>query len=1233
MRKNFLKKNNHIIRIASLTGFYTLLASLGLSVSIIAGIVSPFWPASGLAIALLALWGLRLWPAITIGAVAANVLIAGSPLAVAVGIAAGNTLEALVGAWMLRRLGVLGEISSVRDAAVLLAVTVIAPVPSSIVGALSMYVGGVSPSETLPWICLVWWVGSSLGTFTVMPMILAYVGHKVPEIYPRRPGEFAGAIVLVATMSIFAHYSVNALSSLGIPVIPPAPFIFPPIVWAMLRLRPRDAILVMAIGCTCVVASALVRIGGGPGIGPILFLHLVLMSVGGGWLILLGEIAGRKRIDSELNEQRNQFVELAEAMPQIVWSTDVFGKNNFFNSRWCEYTGMTLEESYGDGWNKPFHPEDRQRAWNAWQSAVSGKGEYSLECRLKAADGSYSWWLVRGVPKLDSNGNICKWFGTCTDIDDIKKLEEDRQKFVLLANSSSEFIGMCDLDLNPLYVNPAGLHIVGLPDMAAACRIKVQDYFFPEDQQFIVEEFFPRVMRNGQDMVEIRLRHFQTGEPIWMLYNLFSVLNSSGTAIGWATLSHDITKRRQSELQLRESEQRWHFAIDGSALGLWDWNVLEGTVFFSLRWKAMLGFDEDEVSNSLSEWESRVHPDDVTKVMADVERHLRGETEYYENEHRMLCKDGSYKWILDRGKVVEFTAEGKPLRMIGTHTDITERKENEERNRIAATAFESQEGMVITDVNNHILSVNQAFTRITGYTAEDVIGKEPHLLSSGTHDKHFYDSMWHGIIHEGSWSGEVINKRKNGEIYTERLLITAVRDGNGEICNYVASITDISQSKAAAEKIHNLAFYDPLTQLANRRLLLDRLQHSLANGSRSNQKGALLFVDIDHFKNLNDTLGHTAGDILLKQVAERLLHNVREGDTVARIGGDEFIILLEGLSPQSEQMSAQTESIVHKLQIALSSPYEINGHSFISTVSIGATLINNYDVSSEDLLKQADIALYRAKDSGRNRLQFFDPKMQKIVDSRVEIENELRIAIEQKQFELYYQIQVDNDGFPIGSEALIRWQHPERGLISPFYFIEVAEDTGLILPIGQWVLEAACNQLEKWKKVERTRELSLSVNVSAKQFHQPDFIDILRNTISRYDIDPAYLKLEITEGTLLENIENIIPQMLELKKIGLRFELDDFGTGYSSLQYLKVLPLTQLKIDQSFVRDIATDSNDRTLVRTIISMAHNLGLKVVAEGVENEDQLKFLKNNGCDHYQGYLFSKPVPIKEFEALLN
>lgn len=551
---------------------------------------------------------------------------------------------------------------------------------------------------------------------------------------------------------------------------------------------------------------------------------------------------------------------------------------------------------------------------------------------------------------------------------------------------------------------------------------------------------------------------------------------------------------------------------------------------------------------------------------------------------------------------------------------------------VAATAFETQEGIIVTDANGKILRVNNAFTEITGYAAEEVIGKNPRILGSGRHDQHFYAEMWKCVQRKGKWKSEIWNRRKNGEIYPEHLTITAVKNQNGIIVNYVATLTDISVSRAASDEIKHLAFYDPLTRLPNRRLLMDRLRQALVSSTRSCKKGAILFLDMDNFKNLNDTLGHGIGDLLLQQVAQRIEACVRDGDTVARLGGDEFMVVLEGLSEHDAEAANQTGSIAEKISASLNLPYQLASHIYHCTPSIGAVIFIGNDIEIDELFKQADIAMYQSKKDGRNLIRFFDAKMQQTINQRALHENELRNALHKNQLHLYYQIQVDRSGQPIGAEALIRWIHPERGLVSPAYFIPLAEESGQILPIGQWVLETACAQLKLWQRHAPTRDLVLAVNVSAKQFHQLDFASKVQATIERHAINPKKLKLELTESMLFENIEVIIETMNTLKAIGIQFSLDDFGTGYSSLQYLKRLPLDQLKIDQSFVRDIITDKCDKTIVQTIIGMAQSLNLDVIAEGVEDSNQRQHLLNAGCIHYQGYLFARPVPIEQFEALL-
>jgi len=572
-------------------------------------------------------------------------------------------------------------------------------------------------------------------------------------------------------------------------------------------------------------------------------------------------------------------------------------------------------------------------------------------------------------------------------------------------------------------------------------------------------------------------------------------------------------------------------------------------------------------------------------------------------------------------------------RFIVLSRDITERKRVESELRIAATAFEAQEGMLITDAAGIILRVNKSFAKITGYSAQEVVGNNPRILNSGLHDTHFYREMWDRISEFGNWEGEIWNRRKNGEVYPELLAITAVKRSDDIITNYVATFSDISERKEAAKKIEQLAFYDPLTGLPNRRMLVDRLTQALAVSSRNGMEGALLFLDLDHFKTINDTLGHHVGDMLLQQVAQRLSCCVREGDTVARLGGDEFVVMLEGLSADEVSSAEQTEAVGEKILTTLSRPYQLAGHEYHNTSSIGAVLFSGHQQSVDALLQQADIAMYQVKQSGRNNLRFFDPQMQHAISVRAELESELRKALEKNQFHLFYQIQVDALNRPLGAEALIRWVHPERGLVSPVQFIPLAEETGLILSIGAWVLGTACAQLKVWQQDQKTRDFMLAVNVSARQFCHSDFVDQVRKLVAYYEITPGRLKLELTESLLMDTIEVNIATMTALSEIGVQLSLDDFGTGYSSLQYLKRLPLDQLKIDQSFVRQLASDNSDKAIVGTIIAMAESLSLNVIAEGVETEEQRQLLKQMGCNCFQGYLFGKPMPIEQFEALLK
>ena len=549
--------------------------------------------------------------------------------------------------------------------------------------------------------------------------------------------------------------------------------------------------------------------------------------------------------------------------------------------------------------------------------------------------------------------------------------------------------------------------------------------------------------------------------------------------------------------------------------------------------------------------------------------------------------------------------------------------------RVAAIAFETQEGMFITDPKGVMLRINQAFTDITGYTAQEALGQTPRMLSAERHDAKFFEAMYASLKTDGVWKGEIWNRRKNGDTHPTWLTITGVTNEKGVLSHFVATLTDISQRKAAEEKIQHLAFYDPLTQLPNRRLLLDRLHRALASSARTDRMGALLFIDLDNFKVINDTLGHDQGDLLLKQVAQRLLGCVREGDSVARLGGDEFVVVLEDLSQIAQEAATQAERVGEKILANLNTSYDLMGRKCHSTPSIGITLFWGHLNSVDELMKYADLAMYEAKKAGRFTLRFFDPKMQAAITARADLEKDLREGMLREQLLLYYQAQVDALGRVTGAEVLLRWQHPQRGLVLPNAFIPLAEETGLILPIGQWVLETVCLQLAIWARQPETADLSIAVNVSAAQLRQSTFVAHVLATLESHGADPRKLKLELTESLLLANVEDTIAKMQALKRAGVRFAMDDFGTGYSSLSYLKRLPIDQIKIDQSFVHDLSSEVNDDAIVRTILALAKSLHLPVIAEGVETTAQRDRLAFLGCDAYQGFLFGQPLPVAEFE----
>lgn len=530
---------------------------------------------------------------------------------------------------------------------------------------------------------------------------------------------------------------------------------------------------------------------------------------------------------------------------------------------------------------------------------------------------------------------------------------------------------------------------------------------------------------------------------------------------------------------------------------------------------------------------------------------------------------------------------------------------------------------MITDAQRRIIRVNPAFTDITGYSEAEVIGKKPSVLSSGLHDKKFYQHLWDVLTQTDVWSGEIYNRRKNGEVYPEHVVINALRNSNGEVTHYIASFNDISKAKADQQRIHRLAYYDPLTHLPNRRLLLDKIAEAQAECQRSAEYAALLFIDLDHFKQLNDSLGHSFGDDLLYQLAERLQLSIRATDTLARPGGDEFILLARLQSKDESSAALDAQHLGDKLLQEVRQPFMLKQHRYHITASIGIALFNDGSKAIDELMSSADLAMYHSKESGRNQLYFFEPQMQQNLRQRQLLESALKQALANDEFRLFYQPKVNTLGAVSGYEALIRWQHPELGLIAPDVFIPLAESSGLIIDIGHWVLQTACEQIKQF--CTQGSPYTIAVNVSERQLAQKDFVGLVQQAISDSGIEAHLLELELTESMLHDNLEHTRQTLHALSQLGAVMSLDDFGTGYSSLSYLKNLPISVLKIDQSFVKEFLTQDTDHAIVRTILAMAESLSLTVVAEGVEQQAQFDELVRLGCNLFQGYLFGKPAPL--------
>lgn len=856
---------------------------------------------------------------------------------------------------------------------------------------------------------------------------------------------------------------------------------------------------------------------------------------------------------------------------------------------------------------------------------------------LIASDGSRYQIFENGAPIYGDSGVIVGVLLVFRDITQSHKLKnqlkESAQRLQRVVDTSMDAVIVIDEHGNVEEWNPAAVSMFGWSNQEIRQR--------PLHESIIPEEFRQQHLAGVAQLVNSNCSTVQAKriESLALhrdghTFPIELAMTSIRTENGWIFNAYirDLSDQKQKEKVIDKNRMLLNEAMSIAKLGYWELDLLKGELEWSDEIFKMFNMDPNETKPSYGLFLNVIHPEDRAKVDAAYSESLKNRSPYYVI-HRIVTVDG-IKVVSEQCKTI-FDDTGKPLRSLGLIQDITEQMNNMDELRFASTTFKSHAGILITDKNATIVRVNPAVEKMTGYTEKELLGNNPRIFQSGKQDKSFYKEMWGQIYSEGMWQGELWNRRKDGSLYAEWMTITAVKDNAGEVTHYVATSQDITTRKQAESKVEYLAYHDDLTDLANRRLLHDRLQHNIAACRRHKDFGAVLLLDLDRFKDINDSLGYSVGDEILCQVASRLNNLVREEDTVARLGGDKFVVVLSSVCEDIAKIGFKVSAITEKIRHSLMQPYQHKEGQCHSDVSIGISLFPEKHEDIDDVLKHADTALHRAKEHGGNIACFYQPSMQLEVDARLAIGDGLRRAIKNNEFVLYFQPQMSHQGEVLGAEALIRWQHPEEGMIPPDAFIPVAEDMGLILDIGHWVLKEAALQVAEWQAAGlcESGNLRLAVNVSPHQFKQQDFVAQVLRTLKQAGVSPDCIEIEVTESMLMHDIEEVVEKIQQLRNHGVRISIDDFGTGYSSLSYLKQLPLDQLKIDQSFIRDITSNDNDAVVVETIIVMARHLGLKVIAEGVENQQQFDFLIDKGCNVFQGYYFSQPLCAEEFASYMN
>ncbi len=843
---------------------------------------------------------------------------------------------------------------------------------------------------------------------------------------------------------------------------------------------------------------------------------------------------------------------------------------------------------------------------------------FARKAANKSASSIYSiWWLIGGLAAL-----ISLFVASVTRkiLSEFKKSEayarglaESERKLQILFDEASDGMLLLAESGQIMDINRTWHEKLGYRKDEMTGR-SISEFDSPE-YAGRVSERVTQVKRNGHAIFESAHAHKNgTIIPVEVNARIIEI----GEDVRILSVVRDITDRKRMEGQLATREARYRGVIETSAEGFWVVDMNGQLLEANDTYAKISGYSHEELlAMRIPDLEAKESPEDTAVHMETV---MKNGYDRFESLHRK--KDGTV-WP------VEVVASFWPMeggRFFVFCRDITEHKRQDEEKKLAMTVFQNiNEALTVTDAQHRIIAVNPAFIRLTGYTAEEVLGRNPNILSSGRHDSEFYREMWQSLSDTGEWQGEIWDRRKDGELIAEWMTISTIYDEEGQVRQRVALFSDITKKKQSEEMIWRQANFDPLTELPNRNMFREQLEREIKKAQRNNTALGLFFIDLDRFKEVNDTLGHHVGDELLVEAARRIISCVRESDTVARLGGDEFTVILEGLTDET-RIERVAQEIIHKI----ANPFHLEGETAYISASIGITFYPNDASDAHSMIKNADQAMYVAKNKGRNRFSYFTPALQEEALKRLRMASDMRIALVEGQFRIHYQPIVDlASGLAYKAEALLRWEHPERGMISPLDFIPLAEETGMIVEIGNWVFREAANLAKRLDSLD----FQISINASPAQFHSvADHFGSWTDYLKAIDLEGNRIAIEITEGLLLDTESSTMERLLAMRQAGLQISLDDFGTGYSSLSYLKRYSIDYIKIDQSFVRDMTSDPNDATLCEAIVVMAHKLRMKVVAEGVETPDQLDLLDAMGCDYAQGYLFSKPVPAEDLEKLV-